>query len=80
MNNLNPYTLQSYFSDGSNVLFFESADYKNFHSNIQNIFKSYYIGLPKILKVTGKLAEIWLDFQRALVEFGRIAIVEYGSE
>lgn len=78
MNNLNPYTLQPYFSDNS--LFEKTPAYRNFYSNVYNIFKSYYIGLPKILKITGKLAEIWLDFQRALVEFGRIAIVEYGSE
>jgi len=56
MNNLNPYTLQPYFSDNS--LFEKTPAYRNFYSNVYNIFKSYYIGLPKILKITGKLAEI----------------------
>lgn len=54
--------------------------FSSFQSNLAQLVKTYYFGLSCKLFGRGKLLTIVLDLVEAVIEFGKIAVVESGDQ
>jgi len=59
---------------------YNSADcFSAFYYNLADFVKTHYFGVACKLRGKGRLLNIWFDFVPALIDYGTIALVEYGS-
>jgi hypothetical protein len=78
MTNYDHFNLSPFIADTTDPNYW--TFFTTYQQNIYDFALTYYTGLARPLIITEKLGRIWTDFNRAWVKYGKIALVDYGSE